>query len=492
MPPQLALLLWAIFAIGVFVTEKKRRPRTSWALWIPAIWLLIVASREPSGWFGGDSSNSSRAFNAYMSGNPFDRNIYLGLTVLGVLVLCQRKVEWAGFIKRNRVIFIFLVYCALSILWSDHPFISLKRWVKSMGQVVAILIVLTEQNPIEGLRVVMRRVAVVLAPLSVVLIKYYPHLAVKYDPWTGWREIVGVTTSKNMLGNMAMVTSIFLIGEILSVWRERKRVPIDWRGLSVSVFVLTILVWLFKQAQSATAFSCTILAGIIIFGLGLPFIRRNVRVAVACSLLFIFVCLIFEMLFGVSSKLVELMGRDPTLTGRTEVWESLLNRDNNVLFGVGYESFWLGDRMAEMWEKHWWRPNQAHNGYIEMYIQLGVVGGLLFVGILFSGIRNALNLLPRHFDHASVCFASLIVAVLYNMTEAACRGLHTVSFLTFVCAISVPGLYHGYATTPRRVPSVPRGRFTRSRRPRRQSQARGRESHRNELLPVDNAEQQGQ
>ena len=149
-----------------------------------------------------------------MSGNPFDRNIYLGLTTLGVLVLCQRMVEWAGFIKRNRVIFIFLVYCALSILWSDHPFISLKRWVKSMGQVVAILIVLTEQNPIEGLRLVMRRVAVVLAPLSVVLIKYYPHLAVQYDPWSGWREIVGVATMPSKfsfpLGNEIRVSRVIL------------------------------------------------------------------------------------------------------------------------------------------------------------------------------------------------------------------------------------------------------------------------------------------
>ena len=56
-----------------------------------------------------------------------------------------------------------------------------------------------------------------------------------------------------------------------------------------------------------------------------------------------------------------------TLTGRTAIWDSVLQKVSNPLFGAGFESFWLGDRLKSMWAEFYFKPNQAHNGYIEVY-----------------------------------------------------------------------------------------------------------------------------
>jgi len=43
----------------------------------------------------------------------------------------------------------------------------------------------------------------------------------------------------------------------------------------------------------------------------------------------------------------------------------------NPWIGAGFESFWLGPRLNKLWAQYNFMPNQAHNGYIEIYLNLG-------------------------------------------------------------------------------------------------------------------------
>ena len=43
------------------------------------------------------------------------------------------------------------------------------------------------------------------------------------------------------------------------------------------------------------------------------------------------------------------LGEDTTLTGRTDLWEDLKKIDVNPIVGVGFESFWVGDRVDRLW-----------------------------------------------------------------------------------------------------------------------------------------------
>ena len=87
---------------------------------------------------------------------------------------------------------------------------------------------------------------------------------------------------------------------------------------------------------------------------------------------------------------MEASGRDATLTGRTGIWQTVLNEPNNPLLGTGYASFWLGDRLQRIWALYPRTPLlQAHNGYFEVYLNLGMVGVALLGGVLWTGLRNA-------------------------------------------------------------------------------------------------------
>ena len=84
------------------------------------------------------------------------------------------------------------------------------------------------------------------------------------------------------------------------------------------------------------------------------------------------------------------MGRNPTLTDRTEVWSVILNQAGNPWVGTGFESFWLGPRLDRIWSIYSWHPGEAHNGYIEIYLNLGWTGLVLLAVVIATGYRTVI------------------------------------------------------------------------------------------------------
>jgi O-antigen ligase len=138
---------------------------------------------------------------------------------------------------------------------------------------------------------------------------------------------------------------------------------------------------------------------------------------------------------GVFVFIVESLGRDPTLTGRTELWATLLEMSAHPWLGAGFESFFLGDRLELLWEKYWWQPNQAHNGYIEIYLTLGRVGLILMGVLMWTGYRNAVQVFREDPMAGSLRLTFLIIALVYNVTEAAFKVVHPI-WIVFLLAAS--------------------------------------------------------
>ncbi|MFX1590782.1 MAG: O-antigen ligase family protein, partial [Promethearchaeota archaeon] len=138
------------------------------------------------------------------------------------------------------------------------------------------------------------------------------------------------------------------------------------------------------------------------------------------------------------SLAVGFTGHEETFWGRVALWKGLLNMSTNPLLGSGFESFWLGDRLAEIWENYWWHPNQAHNGYIEIYLNLGLIGLFLLIGVIVSGYKKICKVLLINFDYGRFQMAFLIIATIYNITEAAFKGLGLVWFIFLTIAVECP------------------------------------------------------
>ena len=101
---------------------------------------------------------------------------FTGLVIAALAVVISRMDRVGLLLQENGPILLFFAFCAVSIVWSDFPFVALKRWIKSVGDLAMVLIILTEPDPMGALKRLITRLGFILFPLSVLLGKYYPHL----------------------------------------------------------------------------------------------------------------------------------------------------------------------------------------------------------------------------------------------------------------------------------------------------------------------------
>jgi exopolysaccharide production protein ExoQ len=450
MPPGLAAV---VFAAGILMLFRLDRPKTETAgvsltLWIPTTWILIAGSRMVSEWFQAGSQMKSP--DEYLDGSPVDRMVLTVLLAAGLTALFWRWRRAAAVMKANAPVVLFFLYCAVSVLWSDYPDIAFKRWMKAVGDFVMVLVVLTEPDPRTAVKRLLARAAFVLIPLSVLFIKYYPELGRGYDRWTWSPYYAGVATGKNGLGYICLVLGLGCLWRWLGAFRPEDGKPAAGPLIAHGV-VLAMILWLFWKADSATSLACFLLGGSL---LAIANMRTSARTGpVATVFIGLLVLLAASGLFLSSGTgLVEALGRDTTLTGRTDLWQQLLRIPVDPLFGTGFESFWLGERVEAFWRTYWWHPNQAHNGYLEIFLNLGWMGLALLAVVVAGAGRNIRRAFHCDPETARLCLAYLVVALLYNLTEAAFKSFHLMWFAFLLAAVAHPTARRvGGAINPLRV-----------------------------------------
>lgn len=431
MPPRIAAFLTILFILFLFIRESRKGQKYSSALWLPVMWMAITGTRFVGQWINIGGLNGSN----YTDGSVIDALYFLALILIGIYILLRRRVSLGEFSKNNRWMVVFFVYCFLSIAWSDFPFIAFKRFIKILGHPVMALIIITDRDPENALRIVMKRCAFIMMLLSVLFIKYYPEYGKYYDPWTGYSYSSGVTLNKNELGYGCMLFGIFFYWNLLIALRINKW-QIKIEELLLSIGFLYIIGWLWYMAQSATSLTTFMIGIVTIKILGFHFVNK--RFIGTYFIVAILLVIWAELSFHIYETLVELLGRDPSLTDRTGVWIDVFALVSNPIFGMGFESFWLGPRLDILWSKWWWQPNQAHNGYIETYLNLGIVGVFLLLGLLISTFRKISKQLTTDFNFSRLRFGFLLAIIFYNYTEAAFKAVHLVWTVFHIIAIDYP------------------------------------------------------
>jgi len=437
---KLVLLGNILLIAWLFARDRKLRPMPSGAAWIAFLWIVIIGSRYISGWLGLNMELDSP--EELVEGSPLDRSIFLALIVSAAVALLFRKPVWAKIINMNRWYFVFFMYCGISILWSDYPFVSFKRYIKEVGNVLMVLLILTEKDPVQAVRAIFARYVHLVVPLSILLIYSIPSLGMYYDD-SMLRSYCGVATNKNKLGVITFVSALFLFWEMMH-FRGADGKNTDSSGTFSGWVLLAMAGWLIFMAHSATALVCVIVGAFLLLAMKLPFVVKHLSYLGLYSLLaavtMISAMYYFPEAIGV---VAEGVGRDSTFTGRTDLWMDLLREPVNPVVGTGYQSFWLGSRADSLWDKYLFHPIQAHNGYLETYLNGGVVGvGLLLSMIVATGSKlKKVLLVERSFGILLVVF--VITAVLYNCTEAMISRLSLLWFVISIAALyspATPGL----------------------------------------------------
>ncbi len=436
MNPIIALTIYFVLLLILLSVDLKNNNGVSNAVWLPLLWIIVIGTKPLVLWIYPNLTDSQYGTDVggLETGSAIDQILFISILFFGILILIKRRL-----IKIDKWIIILFVYSMVSLLWSDFPFIGFKRLFRGIGSVVMILVILTEKDPIAAMKTVIFRCAYITVPLSIVLIKYYRQIGAKYDFYSGLPLNVGITSDKNTLGRLCLICGIFLFWDIFNKWKSRNTASAsNKRIFTATILIFTMVCYLLYKANSATASIC-LMAGIANFlFMGVPILRNNVRYY-GFLLIFSALTLFFmQYFFNVLEFFVTSSGRDMTFTGRTDLWNTLLNFNINPLIGTGYGSFWLGERLRKLWEMYWWTPMEAHNGCLEIYLNLGLIGVFIWIALLGSFFSKIQRNARINFDLGRFQMSVLLIFILYNITEGSTNlQLLSVFILFLVCLCPV-------------------------------------------------------
>jgi O-antigen ligase len=108
----------------------------------------------------------------------------------------------------------------------------------------------------------------------------------------------------------------------------------------------------------------------------------------------------------------------------------------NPILGVGFEAFWRGPRLEQLAQTIG-AANEAHNGYLEVFLNLGWTGVALLAIIIVVGYRNAFRSFGRNPATGRLWLGYFLAVLLYSFTEAGFR-MFSPLWMTFLLAIIGP------------------------------------------------------
>lgn len=340
-----------------------------------------------------------------------------------LLILISLGMRQVTTIVRSDVwLALLLVMCALSTAWSIAGEETLRRslalfMTAGFGYYVAAL-----YQPVSQLR--MLAVALTLATgIGLAAGLLVPEVGVMSVLHPGaWR---GVFVNKNQFGAIAAINCVTL----LVLWMLNGA-PRAWLALALIASLTALLL-----SESLTALATTTsVATVLVF---VAMARRHH--SVASMLVFGSLCAALGILLVSSADTVlAWSGRDPTLTGRTliwrEAWELVVQRP---LLGYGYGAFWVdgSEAASRLQEAVRWSTPTAHNGYLDLLLELGVVGLTLF-GLSASTTIFRILARVRSIERTLLlsCCASISFVLIYNLVESAMLEQHHLLTYLYVWA----------------------------------------------------------
>ena len=338
----------------------------------------------------------------------------------GVLILWLRNCKGTIKLLLNERPILFLVLLAIaSVLWSDAPATTFRRSLALAGTCLIALYFAVRFKIREQLQLLTWALGICMA-CSLVFGIF--HWGISVDNLEGaW---FGIYTQRNSLGSMMVLSMLLFL-----VWGQiqTSRKWLAWMFAAIS-FCLIFL----SGSMTSLIVACVLL-------LSFPTIRFLRSFKRAGTVIFISAVLIvwFAIRAGASVETTaEAMGRDPSLTGRTELWavSALIGFDRPWL-GFGYNAFWLGENgeSADVWKVVGWAAPSAHNGLLEIWLDLGVMGVAIAAFSFAMCWRKALRLirLTKAWEYAWPLLF-LVFLFVQNLTENAFLEGNSIHWFLYV------------------------------------------------------------
>jgi exopolysaccharide production protein ExoQ len=360
----------------------------------------------------------SGAFSQIIQGAPTTLLRYFVWGIASIL-LCLR---WKNSIKtalKDKYLLFLTILILVSFLWSDISIDTFKDSREVMQMTSFGLYFASHFNMKQQIKLIALSF-LIGAVMSLIVIFGVPTIGLHFMDHPGaWKGVYGY---KNILGSMMIISALAFWFLPEYIQKSQTILPnfvyksYKWIGLALSVFLMF-------RSTSKTSLVVSIILLVILFFYSKYRWQGKITV-VYLDIGILILGAMTTILIGNWSEIITGIGRDPTLTGRTPMWGVALYRlMERPLLGFGRGAFWApGSKYAKevgLALTNGFTPPHGHNGFIDMALDVGLIGFTLFVISFLIAYFRALKLAYASQEPENLWYLGfLIFLVMNNLTES--------------------------------------------------------------------------
>jgi exopolysaccharide production protein ExoQ len=355
------------------------------------------------------------------------------LAIFG-LTLFFMALRWEYFAKvmtRPRLVWLYVILSVVSCLWTGDPSASFRRALFLLATTLFGFYFAGRYSLREQMLMVTSALGIcVFSHLTFGLL--FPAYAQHNMYFAGaWR---GLMSHKNSLAQ----TSVFAAVMFQLVMPFSQSFIWPWVGLITATLMVVL------------STSKTGLVTLLLFSLLLPILRllraKTIKVQLATLTLVLLLTTIVAVIGANLDSIFLALGRNATLTGRTDIWAVLIDKvSRRPWFGYGFKSFWSGGVNGEAIDLLYsnnYVVDTAHNGFLDIALELGLVGLGIFCLSLLMNFQRSLSWLrqTRSPEGLYVIFV-MIYWVAYNLTESTVPDAYSLSWVLYAAVTTSMLIY---------------------------------------------------
>ena len=390
--------------------------------WVLLISLLyFVSNGNP---FPASGDVSFRVAEA--SGSSASHRITVALmAILWVVLIFNRLPSVFAIAQRNKLIVALPLLALLSSVWSQNPRQTLVSGSIFLVFTIFALYVGSTLGARGQFELLMLTAAVAL-PISIALAVLVPGMGASGHAWRG------IFAHKQ---NCAAVATILLVTALH--WDASGMFQKTLRVSCAAMCCVMIV-----MSQSRTGWALALLALLLSASL---WMLQKLRARDG-----IFLCLWIASAFAAAAYfiysnaalLLPAVGKDATLSERTIIWSAAwATIGQHPLLGYGYGAFWAGLQGASlnMVLLAGWVLQQSQNGFLDLWLQVGVGGVVITALITVRAVWNAVHCFRsrEHDRYVRWCIVMIVCALLYNIGESALGMVQMVWFIFLLACIGL-------------------------------------------------------
>jgi len=345
--------------------------------------------------------------------------------LISFFLLVLRWKKLIRVISQDRYITILLGLCAISSLWSVAPTTTLVRSVAIIGNSLFGIYFATRYSLKQQLRLLSWTFGIAIV-LSLLFVVGLPKYGIMSGLHAGtWR---GIYTHKNVLGKVMILSSIVFL---LTSLNERKNKFLLWGGFVFSIILLLMT----KSSSSLINFIIIMTILLILRTLRL----RYLLLFPVLSFLAIVGEFFYLWLVANTETILSSMSKTSDLSGRGPLWDAVLDMIwQRPWLGYGFSVFWKSSDApaTTVWSIVGWEAPNAHNGLLDLWLDLGLLGLTIFLIGLLANLVKGLALIRKSRTAESFWpVIYMIYFLLSNQTESALLRQNEIYWLLYVTVV---------------------------------------------------------